>query len=600
MTKNGTCVRTGASERKAKRSLNLGRTGGLAALIAVSLATVPVATHAFTQSAGTGISNIFPMGHEWLTRLAALEVMGGDPIVKPDPNDPRKHWTRGLAKNTDLSDPGAQAELRRLKAQSYKDHRYESTYKAVFDAIVGERWVDLGGFNVLNSMAGKHNCFDAVAQEPVDVQYDHFMRRYDEVGGQGGVQAATKSRERFVQYFVNAAIAPETAMVVWDGGAASARVEVDRNYFLFGRAVHLFQDSFSSEHTVRLPVDNYEQIRQVKSYLCARGSEQHTHSNAEILSYKSGDVVWKPDASSYPGWSSYTPSNMKDFALVATEGTKDLWAAFIRTMGTPPAQREAAARAEAETLAKNWLGSNDAEMSSWYANAENRVENYVLGDGESGKGQSMKECMTGLGVKPGKKTGAEMQAERVRELEETQRICLFNVKAEDGYSDLFDQSLRMPYNWTWVNQRGWETPPKGWKLPMRQADSGTRERIRNTASNCYLSAPDGIKQNAWVYCRKGAAPLDFIVVLGQKGAYYRLAKAPLFLSYRASSGAVKLYDSPYQAEYNLRGVAGDPAQVAIKNVYWDNYMWLSGESPYITRGGNPANRNAQWLFEHIK
>ncbi len=34
-------------------------------------------------------------------------------------------------------------------------------------------------------MAGKHNCFDAVAQEPAEVQYDHFMRRYDEVGGQG-------------------------------------------------------------------------------------------------------------------------------------------------------------------------------------------------------------------------------------------------------------------------------------------------------------------------------------------------------------------------------------------------------------------------------
>ncbi len=385
-------------------------------------------------------------------------------------------------------------------------------------------------------------------------------------------------------------------MVIWDGGAASARTEVDRNYFLFGRAVHLFQNSFSSEHTVRLPVDNYEQVRQVKSYLCAPGSEQHTQSKSEIMSYVSGDVVWKPDASRNPGWGSYTPSNMKDVALVATEATKDLWAAFIRTMGTPPAQREAAARTEAETLAKNWLGNNDAEMSSWYANANNRVENYVLGPGETGKGQSVKECMTGLGVKPGDKTGAQMQMERVHKLEETQRICLFNVEAEDGYSDLFDPSLRMPYNWTWVNQREWETPPKGWKLPDRPADTGTRLRIKNQRANCSLSAPDGVGQNAWIYCRKGGAAPDFIQIPGTHGSFFRLTTAPLFLSYRASTGAVKLYDSPNQAEYRVEGAPRGSGQWKIKNLYWDMFMWLYKESPYITRAGNPSNPDAKWEF----
>lgn len=571
------------------------------ALVASALANAPTVAHAFTQSgAGTAISNVVPMGHEWVTRLAALEVMGGDPIVKPDPNDPRKHWTRGKAKNTDLSSPGAQTELRRLKAQSYADKRYQSTYKAVYDAIVGERWVDLGGFNVAKSMLGKHNCFDAVAQEPVGVQYDHFMRRYDEIGGEGGVQAANKSRERFVQYFVNAATAPPTAMVVWDGGLGSDQADVDRNYFLFGRAVHLFQDSFSSEHTVRLPIDNYEQIRQVKSYLCAAGSEQHTHSDSEIFSYKSGDVVWKPDASRNPGWGSYTPSNMKDVALVATEASKDLWAAFIRTMGTPPATREAAARTEAETLAKNWLSSNDAEMSQWYANGENRVENYVLGPGESGKGQSVKDCMTGLGVKPDNKTGAQMQAERVRELEETQRICLYNVTAEEGYSDLFDPSLHIPYNWAWRNQKKWETPPKGWTPPNRSADTGTRLRIKNQQGNCYLSAPDGIGQDAWIYCRKGAQPLELIEVPGTQGNFFRLASAPLFMSYRASTGAVKLYNSPKQASYRLAKVPDGSGQMTIKNVHWDMYMWLYKESPYITRAGNPTNPNTKWVLEHTK
>ena len=570
-------------------------------LVAVALATAPAIAHAFTQSgAGTLISNTVPMGHEWVTRLAGLELMGGDPIVKPDPNDPRKHWTHGKAKNTDLSSPGAQAELRRIKAQSYADKRYQSTYKAVYDAIVGERWVDLGGFNVAKSMLGSHNCWDAVAQEPAEVQYDHFMRRYDERGGEGGVQAAQKSRERFVQYFVNAAMAPPTAMVVWDGGLSSAQTEVDRNYFLFGRAVHLFQDSFSSEHTVRLPADNYEEIRQVKSYLCAAGSEQHTHSNAAVISYQSGDVIWKTDASRNPGWGSYIPSNMKDLALVATEASKDLWAAFIRTMGTPMSARRAVAQSEAKTLAENWLSGDDAKMRSWYDNIENRKESYVLGPGETGKGQSVKDCMSGLGVKPDNKTGEQMQQEKVRELEKTQRICLYNVRAEDGYSDLYDPSLHMPYNWAWANQLKWLMPPSGWTPPRRPADTGIRLQIKNLQDNCYLSAPDGIQHNAWIYCRPGSKPLEFIQVGNAGNAFYRLTAAPLFMSYRASTGAVKLYNSPNQANYRLGQAPASKDATTIKSLYWDMYMWLYQASPYITRAGDPNKRNAQWLIEYKK
>ncbi len=588
------------SDQAANRPRNFACTVSVV-LIAAALSAVPAVTHAFTQSgAGTLIANTVPMGHEWVTRLAALELMGGDPIVKPDPNDPRRHWTHGKAKNLDLSGAGAQAELRRIMAQSYPDKRYQSTYKAIYDAIVGERWVDLGGFNVAKSMMGKHDCFGAVAQEPVEVQYDHFMRRFDEIGGEGGVQAARKSRERFVEYFVNAAMAPPTVMVVWDGGLSSAQTEVDRNYFLFGRAVHLFQDSFSSEHTVRLPADNYEAVRQVKSYMCAAGSEQHTHANSELLSYQSGDVVWRPDATRNPGWDSYIPSNMKDVALVATEASKDLWAAFIRTMGTPLATRQGVAQSEAEALARNWLSGNDDEMRKWYDNTNNRNEGYVLGPGESGKGQSVKDCMIGLGIKPGDKTGEQMQQERVRALEETQRICLYNVKAEDGYSDLFDPSLHMPYNWTWVNPLKWETPPSGWTPPRRPADTGTRLQIKSRQDNCHLSAPDGIENNAWIYCRAGAKPLEFILVGSATDGYYRLANAPLFMSYRASTGAVKLYNSPNQASYRLTPAPAGNQGMTIKNLHWDMYMWLYKDSPYITRKGDPAKRDAQWMIEYSK
>ncbi len=60
-----------------------------------------------------------------------------------------------------------------------------------------------------------------------------------------------------------------------------------------------------------------------------------------------------------------------------------------------------------------------------------RDSTYVLATGQGGQGQSVSQCMQGLGVKSGD------QLERVRQLEETQRLCLYNVLPEDGYSDLY-------------------------------------------------------------------------------------------------------------------------------------------------------------------
>jgi hypothetical protein len=97
---------------------------------------------------------------------------------------------QGLAKDPSLA--GAQHEVEQIKDHKVKDARYESTYEAVFAAIIGERWVDIAGFNVSKAMIGKYNCFYNVSQEPVDVQYDHFIRRYDDRGGSGGVDAAVK------------------------------------------------------------------------------------------------------------------------------------------------------------------------------------------------------------------------------------------------------------------------------------------------------------------------------------------------------------------------------------------------------------------------
>ena len=435
---------------------------------------VPSVTLGFTQS-GIGIDfvgNLIPMGHEWITRLAVLEIIGGDPIGNKlkDPNDPRKHWTKGLAKNTNLSSPGAKSEVQRIKAHPIIDKSYESGFKFVYDAILGERWVDIGGFNVtkgeIGEKLGKTDCWDVVAQEAVEVQYDHFMRRYDDRGGKGGVQAAQLSRARFIDYFVAAAMASPGSMKEWDGGGSTRfNKAVDRNYFLFGRAVHLFEDSFSSEHTVRIAQDNYEQLRQTKSYLCAAGSEQHNHSEIDAVTYKSGDVIWKVGKHSTKGWSSYVPSNMKIVALVAVEANKDLWAAFIRTMGTPLATREQKAQSEAQTLVDNWFHMNETEMLHWYDLESHRDDTYVLANQQTGKGQTMEKCVKGLFPK------AANQMEVVNKFASDRRTCLYNILPKPRIAGVrgftySDPSLLMPFNWQWRHKLYLSTPPPGWQPGM--------------------------------------------------------------------------------------------------------------------------------------
>jgi hypothetical protein len=196
----------------------------LFAWLAVALFATQIVPHsafAFTQSGfGTVIGNAVPMGHEWITRRAAIELLLGndnDPVVPPDPNDPRKKWTRGMAKNLSLA--GAEDEVKRIQGLARLEKRYQSTYRPIFDAIVGERWVDIGGFDIARSKS----CWDAVAQEPVEIQEDHFMRRYDDAGDDGAVRAATEAQQRFIRYFVEAATAPKTSMLVWDGGGSSVR-----------------------------------------------------------------------------------------------------------------------------------------------------------------------------------------------------------------------------------------------------------------------------------------------------------------------------------------------------------------------------------------
>ncbi|MEP7012890.1 MAG: hemolysin D [Acidobacteriota bacterium] len=585
----------------------------VAILLATSPFVVPSRILAYTQSGvGVSIFNTIPMGHEWVTRMAGIELLGYTPASAPDvvdPKDPRSGWTLGKAKNLNLSSPGAQAEVQRIKGVACPQSddacaRYAARYKPVYDAIVGERWVDIAGYNVI---AGKvpaiaSDCWDAVAQEPVEVQYDHFMRRYDDSNGEGGSGAAYRSQVRFIKYFVAAAMAPSSVISVYDGGAAgSTAVQVDRNYFLFGRTVHLFEDSFSSEHTVRVDVDNFTKVRQVKSYLCAKGSEQHTHSNLETLSYASGDVVWNKGTGLNPFWGGYKASNMKTPALVAVEATKDLWAAFIRTMGIPPAQREAVAVAEATALVNNWLSFDSQEVTGWYANPANRLEKYVLADGDSGPGDTVQQCMDRLSK------GTTQQA-YVAKLQALQNVCLYNAVPWPGYEDLFDTSMHTYFSWQWRSPLTYQQPPAGWTIPDLPADSGTRVRIKSVVNGQYLTAPSGLASGSYVYAKGGSAPLEFTLVgardaLGVRdNATLRMTDAPLlFLSYTAVTGAGQLFAPGWvlsPTNYTITRI-GQTQNSAIKSIYWNEYLYLNAatQSPYIDNSGNPGNANAQWYLE---
>jgi hypothetical protein len=587
-----------------QRTLSQRFTRFLFASLAVALLltqAVPHSAFAFTQSGfGTSIGNAVPMGHEWITRRAAIELLLGadnDPIVRPDPNDPRRKWTRGLAKNLSLA--GAEKEVARIKGLARTEKRYQSLYRPIFDSIVGERWVDIGGYNVATSKMSQINCWDAVAQEPAEIQEDHFMRRYDDAGGEGGVRAATEGQKRFIRYFIEAATAPPTSILVWDGGGSSAQEQVDRNYFLMGRAAHLFEDSFSSEHTVRIQTatDNMEIVRQVKSYLCAYGSEQHTHSEDAILDYSSGDVIWLPD-SKWAGtnWQTYKPSNMKDTALVAMEATKDLWAAFIRTMAVPMSQRHAKAEAEAKKLVDNWLSFNADDMRTWYDVPSNRIEHYVLEPGQSPPGDTQTECMKGLDVPSGS------QAEKVAQLQRDQALCLWNVESVDGYSDLFDPQIRMFYNWqkkTW----DWNVPP-GWRGLNRPADTGQRVRVSLYNPRRPMSAQ--LANNTYV--RLGGPPLDLIMVPTrdnvkgtntQNNYFFRSTFEPsLFLSYTATAdGTVKLWNGTRNSSYKVG--SADQAK-SIMNLYWQQYIWADEKgNVFLTRKGDPKNMNSQWAIDPV-
>src|SRR5471032_2673246 len=153
---------------------------GLLALSALVLGQLaaPRSAQAFSQS-----SPITPMGHEWITVASALELLNAPkPTVAQLVKDKGTglisaaedwvkahlpHWDR-VSKAKALE----QGPMRNAFLKQYRDHLtvshttdewprdgfggYSARYYNVWSAVMGQRWVDLGGFNVVRS--GK--CWD--------------------------------------------------------------------------------------------------------------------------------------------------------------------------------------------------------------------------------------------------------------------------------------------------------------------------------------------------------------------------------------------------------------------------------------------------------
>jgi hypothetical protein len=201
--------------------------------------------------------------------------------------------------------------------------------------------------------------------------------------------------------------------------------------------------------------------------------------------------------------------------------------------------------------------------------------------------------MTGLNV------GTNDQLAYVTKLRAAQRTCLYNAIPWAGYQDLFDTQIRIWYSWKWRNGPAGRLldPPAGWQIPFQPADTGFPVRIKSVSNQQYMSAPDGIVNNAWVYFKPGQTPLDLIVVGTKDNAMFRVASSPrLFLSYTTATGAVKLFN-PHGTDPTNYVINPARTGSSIMSVYWKQYMWLSGQSPYITPTGNPANPDSQWLIE---
>jgi hypothetical protein len=219
----------------------------LALAIAAGGAT---AAHAFTQDIGGGW-----YGHERIMieaakmKLAGTQAAGGGPVPVSWPRD--KYGAPGLN---------------------------------AYSAVLGERFTDLGGWNVDHT-----DKIDPVMQNSEIAQAWHFLRRKCDVGGAGLRAAYDRAMEWLKRVFgLAAGVPPGQRMDVIDSGVDYSSSSVDKRYFLFGIVAHGVQDSFSTEHTIRSP--DFMRILDIKSYVGTKYAWPHRHDKP--LGPGHGDFIY--------------------------------------------------------------------------------------------------------------------------------------------------------------------------------------------------------------------------------------------------------------------------------------------------------------------
>lgn len=126
--------------------------------------------------------------------------------------------------------------------------RYGSPTWAIWSAVQGQRFVDLGGWEITFR---DFDCWDSVTQKPADTQPFHFLRKAGQAGGQGALDAIQESIAMFEKVFLEAVYAPDTELQFQDGGLAKVSFTAWRPTFILGRALHLLQGKLCSGTLVR-------------------------------------------------------------------------------------------------------------------------------------------------------------------------------------------------------------------------------------------------------------------------------------------------------------------------------------------------------------
>jgi hypothetical protein len=267
----------------------------------------------FTQK-----SPITPIGHEKLIVLAAGSAGGS--FAEPSVNQ--------------IDSPTAGCRW---------CDRYDTANWKTWSAVMGNRWADIGGYDVPREMALANlrhwstDCFDAVVQDSNAVQFQHSLRQRCDFGMAGFTKTLAGTSALIHDRFVLAVRSAEGAMWFRDGGTLMVPYKADRPYFLLGLAIHALQDTFSEEHTERTA--DWSRIRNFKTWVASQAPTPIRHAreglSADSFKFDSfpkqtpnalhGDNILTP----YPNFA------LKPSATQAIAATGDLIHAFEAARRSP-------------------------------------------------------------------------------------------------------------------------------------------------------------------------------------------------------------------------------------------------------------------------